>query len=553
MTPVARPARCGSRPARASPSSWPARPWRRRRADGAARPRRSPSSPPSSASTPPRPSTSSSARSTRSSSTLSAGSRPTAARSAIDHYAEGRDAAPRGASSTRGRSPTPGGSWYLCGPRPRPRRRALVPGRPHPGGRRCSTTAAAPPGRDRRDRSRSGRRRPGSCSSSTPGPLGRRDLPGRRRRGRSTTALRVTLAVGGRPWLERLLLRLGPAARVVDGPDRAARRRRWAAAAGPGALPATPTRACYGGAERGRPAASRRRVRPLPCRRPWSSPCRRHAARPSEAAAAPPSAAPAGRCALDDVEATGARRRRRRHSATRNTIEWVVVLVGALVVALVGQDLPRPGLLHPVRVDGAHAPDRRPGAGQQAQLRPRTTSTAATSSCSSAPTAGATGGRSRPHQAGRRPAGRDDRGRRRRVSSTASRSTSPTWPTGADPELLRRVGCVPSARCPRTHVFVMGDNREQLRRQQPLRSAPVRRHVVGRAFVRVWPLGDLGGSVGARRLQPRWRRRGEGVDHAVDVVAVDGVDADVEQLVEVALELAVPAEGEDARSGGTGR
>jgi proteasome accessory factor C len=31
--------------------------------------------------------------------------------------------------------------------------------------------------------------------------------------------LRVTLRVGGRAWLERLLLRLGPAARVVDGPD----------------------------------------------------------------------------------------------------------------------------------------------------------------------------------------------------------------------------------------------------------------------------------------------------------------------------------------------
>lgn len=31
--------------------------------------------------------------------------------------------------------------------------------------------------------------------------------------------LRATLAVNGRPWLERLLLRLGPAGRVVEGPD----------------------------------------------------------------------------------------------------------------------------------------------------------------------------------------------------------------------------------------------------------------------------------------------------------------------------------------------
>ncbi len=39
--------------------------------------------------------------------------------------------------------------------------------------------------------------------------------------------------------------------------------------------------------------------------------------------------------ALDDVPSTGARRRRRRRSATRNAIEWAIVLVGALVVALV--------------------------------------------------------------------------------------------------------------------------------------------------------------------------------------------------------------------------
>lgn len=39
--------------------------------------------------------------------------------------------------------------------------------------------------------------------------------------------------------------------------------------------------------------------------------------------------------ALSDVEATGVRRRRRKRSATRNAVEWVLVLVGALVVALV--------------------------------------------------------------------------------------------------------------------------------------------------------------------------------------------------------------------------
>lgn len=38
---------------------------------------------------------------------------------------------------------------------------------------------------------------------------------------------------------------------------------------------------------------------------------------------------------LDGVQPTGARRHRRRRSATRNAIEWALVLLGALVVALV--------------------------------------------------------------------------------------------------------------------------------------------------------------------------------------------------------------------------
>jgi len=38
---------------------------------------------------------------------------------------------------------------------------------------------------------------------------------------------------------------------------------------------------------------------------------------------------------LDEVRATGVRRVRRRRSAARNAVEWVVVLVGALLVALV--------------------------------------------------------------------------------------------------------------------------------------------------------------------------------------------------------------------------
>jgi len=49
----------------------------------------------------------------------------------------------------------------------------------------------------------------------------------------------------------------------------------------------------------------------------------------------PPGADTAIASELDGVEATGIRRRRRKRSATRNAVEWVLVLVGALVVALI--------------------------------------------------------------------------------------------------------------------------------------------------------------------------------------------------------------------------
>jgi signal peptidase I len=55
-----------------------------------------------------------------------------------------------------------------------------------------------------------------------------------------------------------------------------------------------------------------------------------------EVVAAPePAARHDGGQAFEELRATGARRRRRRRSSTRNAIEWAVVLVGALLVALV--------------------------------------------------------------------------------------------------------------------------------------------------------------------------------------------------------------------------
>ena len=119
------------------------------------------------------------------------------------------------------------------------RRRAAVPGRPHQPGRgaRRRRSIHRPTGRRARPtvyhpgaRRPAGRARPGPA-----GPLDRRAVPQRRGRGRRATVLRVALRTSQKAWLERLLLRAGPHARVVEG-DAAARAA--AAAAAPGPIPA---------------------------------------------------------------------------------------------------------------------------------------------------------------------------------------------------------------------------------------------------------------------------------------------------------------------------
>ncbi len=80
----------------------------------------------------------------------------------------------------------------------------------------CSTDRAArPPHGPLPVGFAAGRRRPACRARAGRGrPLGGRDLPGRGPSRCSTTAaVRATLAVAARPWLERLLLRLGPAVR----------------------------------------------------------------------------------------------------------------------------------------------------------------------------------------------------------------------------------------------------------------------------------------------------------------------------------------------------
>ena len=94
---------------------------------------------------------------------------------------------------------------------------------------RVDRIAAADPARRRRRAARRaalhrglpGRRRrpPGGARAAAARGVGPRRVPGRGGRGaRRTASSRVTLAVAAAPWLERLLIGLGPAAKVVEGP-----------------------------------------------------------------------------------------------------------------------------------------------------------------------------------------------------------------------------------------------------------------------------------------------------------------------------------------------
>ena len=68
-----------------------------------------------------------------------------------------------------------------------------------------------------------------------------------------------------------------------------------------------------------------------------------------------------------DDEAPG---RRGPERSVRSAVEWVAVIVGALVVALVVKTFLFQAFYIPSGVDGAHPREGRPGARQQAELRP---------------------------------------------------------------------------------------------------------------------------------------------------------------------------------------
>jgi signal peptidase I len=196
--------------------------------------------------------------------------------------------------------------------------------------------------------------------------------------------------------------------------------------------------------------------------------------------------------ALADVEATGVRRERRKRSATRNAVEWVLVLVGALVVALIVKTwlfqafyIPS-GSMEPTLEIGDRVlvnkisydltdVDRgdivvfeRPdswGAGEIEDLIKRVVGLP-----------------------GDTIAVRDGQ-----VFIDGVAIDEDYLPEGTTtPAFFPDSGCVPDCTLGDDEIFVLGDNRSNSDASNHFGPLPFE-SVVGRAFIRVWPLGNAGG------------------------------------------------------------
>ena len=196
--------------------------------------------------------------------------------------------------------------------------------------------------------------------------------------------------------------------------------------------------------------------------------------------------------ALDDVAATGARRRRRRRSRTRNIIEWVVVLVGALLVAMAVKTwalqafwIPSGSMEPTLQVDDRVLVNKisydiddvergdiivfeRPegwGVGDIKDLIKRVIALPGE-------TVGVVDGV---------------------VHINGQPLDEPYLADGTlTPDFFAESGCVPDCVVPPDQLFVLGDNRTNSDASNHFGFVPFD-DVVGRAFVRVWPPGEIGG------------------------------------------------------------
>jgi signal peptidase I len=196
--------------------------------------------------------------------------------------------------------------------------------------------------------------------------------------------------------------------------------------------------------------------------------------------------------ALDGLAATGARRRRRRRSRTRNLIEWVVVLVGALLVAMAVKTwalqafwIPSGSMEPTLQVDDRVLVNKisydiedvergdiivfeRPegwGVGDIKDLIKRVIALPGE-------TVGVVDGV---------------------VHIDGQPLDEPYLADGTlTPDFFDESGCVPTCVVPEDHLFVLGDNRTNSDASNHFGFVPFD-DVVGRAVVRVWPPGEIGG------------------------------------------------------------
>jgi signal peptidase I len=197
--------------------------------------------------------------------------------------------------------------------------------------------------------------------------------------------------------------------------------------------------------------------------------------------------------ALDDIEATGARRRHRKRSSTRNMVEWLAVIAGALVVAVIVKTflvqafyIPS-GSMEPTLQVGDRVLVEKIGYDLADVHR------------------GDIVVFERPDNWQAGPNEIDDLikrviglpGERIEVRDgfvfiNGVQLDEPWGEQGPTPDFLAASGCSEGCTIPEGDIFVLGDNRNNSSASNQYGPLPFD-EVVGKAFIRVWPFSDFGG------------------------------------------------------------